>query len=252
MTHLFNDPPIRRAEAPASSAINTSRSSAEPAKPAAGRRSSARVLATLAAALVCPALLAIAAPFLQGGGVNDAYAESRRADAAALPVLNAELARIEADAPPQEAGAGGDVCVLATLAMPPEALKRIAADAAALRIPLVLRGLPMTAARSPDDPPYRLDKAKAQALLKPVVEAGASVEIDPNRFRRAFGRSAGQAPALFIAAEGELEVFPGEVRPRFALAWAAQNAGSAAVRAAAKAVLESAGLPLMPQEANVD
>lgn len=262
-------PPCSAASASAAGAAEQNTTGRPKMKPFGRRGADPRVgprprgLVRSGAALICPAAIAIAASYAHSGGFENASAASlssvevhaASADFDPLPRVAAELERPAAQAAAPTGAFDGDVCVLATLSMPPEALRRIAADAAKLRIPLVLRGLPMKKSAAHDHSaeaeaaPCRLDKAEAQRLLTPVIEAGASVEIDPKRFRRAFSsRSAAAAPALFIAAGGDVEVFPGEVRPRYALAWAAENAESASVRSAAAAVLANAGLASTAEE----
>lgn len=221
----------------------------------------AAVLSTLSI-MICPAFLAIVPETAQSFFVKSASAATmetfesvepipaERTAVAPLALLaSPEMRDVLPPAAADSSLSDADVALLLTLEMPEAALARMAADAAKLKLPVVLRGLPMKtkSPASPDAAPYQLDKAKAQAALAPLIDAGASVLIDPRRFRRAFAHDP-SVPALVIGCSDEkgdaLEVFPGEVRPRFAAAWAAQNAAAPCVRRAAEALLANAGLGL--------
>lgn len=156
-----------------------------------------------------------------------------------------------------------DVFLLMSLAVPDEALRTIAKDAAALGIPLVFRGLPMEKAppesesAKPADPAARVARAEIAARIAPLAALGCAVSVDPARWRyieAALG-SPIAVPALVVSLvsldrgpanpaaradmPAQLEIVPGEVRPRYALQWCEQNARSREMRSAIARFLEA-------------
>lgn len=176
-----------------------------------------------------------------------------------------------------------DITLFLSTSVPEASLLAIAEEAAALGIPLVFSSLPMKPeplwrAREeavaaglpwsgPWKPPASADAAAAARLFAPLVRAGASIEVDPIRWRRAAaalarGEAAGSVrplteapgaaeeapspahpaphrydliptPSLVFLSDEAVEVFPGDVRPLYALAWAAKHAEAPSIRRAA-------------------
>ena len=169
-----------------------------------------------------------------------------------------------------------ELYVLVSLSIPDEALKAIAKDAAALGIPLLLRGLPVkrapeSTAQAKNTP--KLDHAELTKRISLLVALGASVSVDPNRWRSveqvlqrqqtsdpssrvvpvpSLVLSLGalqvpeaqghERPADSVVEPQVLEVFPGEVRPSYALAYATENARSVRLREAVQRFLAEKGL----------
>lgn len=158
-----------------------------------------------------------------------------------------------------------EVFLLMSLAVPDEALRTIAKDAAALGIPLVFRGLPMEKAppdsesAKPAVPAARVARAEIAARIAPLTALGCAVSVDPARWRyieAALG-SPIAVPALVVSLASldrgpanpaaradmpaQLEIVPGEVRPRYALQWCEQNARSREMRSAIARFLEARG-----------
>ena len=264
-------------------------------------QSAARISAMRSAAailLLAPGLLSGAA--LAGAAQNTVSAVNHE-----LPVVNAEAARADDAAlaaaaaassasttaptledfearsallagernarPPSAAAASDlppampDVFLLMSLAVPDEALRTIANDAASLGIPLVFRGLPMEKAppdsesAKPAVPAARVARAEIAARIAPLTALGCAVSVDPARWRyveAALG-SPIAVPALVVSlvsldrgsanpaaradTPAQLEIVPGEVRPRYALQWCEQNARSREMRGAVARFLEARG-----------
>lgn len=161
-----------------------------------------------------------------------------------------------------------DVFLLMSLAVPDEALRTIAKDAASLGIPLIFRGLPMEKAppdsesAKPAVPAARVARAEIAARIAPLTALGCAVSVDPARWRyieAALG-SPIAVPALVVSlvsldrgpanpanpaaradTPAQLEIVPGEVRPRYALLWCEQNARSCEMRRAIARFLEARG-----------
>ena len=264
-------------------------------------QSAARISAMRSAAailLLAPGLLSGAA--LAGAAQNTVSAVNHE-----LPVVNAEAARADDAAlaaaaaassasttaptledfearsallagernarPPSAAAASDlppampDVFLLMSLAVPDEALRTIANDAASLGIPLVFRGLPMEKAppdsesAKPAVPAARVARGEIAARIAPLTALGCAVSVDPARWRyveAALG-SPIAVPALVVSlvsldrgsanpaaradTPAQLEIVPGEVRPRYALQWCEQNARSREMRGAVARFLEARG-----------
>ena len=264
-------------------------------------QSAARISAMRSAAailLLAPGLLSGAA--LAGAAQNTVSAVNHE-----LPVVNAEAARADDAAlaaaaaassasttaptledfearsallagernarPPSAAAASDlppampDVFLLMSLAVPDEALRTIAKDAASLGIPLVFRGLPMEKAppdsesAKPAVPAARVARGEIAARIAPLTALGCAVSVDPARWRyveAALG-SPIAVPALVVSlvsldrgsanpaaradTPAQLEIVPGEVRPRYALQWCEQNARSREMRGAVARFLEARG-----------
>ena len=158
-----------------------------------------------------------------------------------------------------------DVFLLMSLAVPDEALRTIAKDAASLGIPLVFRGLPMEKAppdsesAKPAVPAARVARGEIAARIAPLTALGCAVSVDPARWRyveAALG-SPIAVPALVVSlvsldrgsanpaaradTPAQLEIVPGEFRPRYALQWCEQNARSREMRSAVARFLEARG-----------
>lgn len=161
-----------------------------------------------------------------------------------------------------------DVFLLMSLAVPDGALRTIAKDAAALGIPLIFRGLPMEkpasrgeAAKAPFSVgrDARVARGEIAARIAPLTALGCAVSVDPARWRyveAALG-SPIAVPALVVSlvsldrgsanpaaradTPAQLEIVPGEVRPRYALQWCEQNARSREMRGAVARFIEARG-----------
>lgn len=115
----------------------------------------------------------------------------RAAPAAADPARIAEQYRAASGKPGDHRDSR--VIVFASLSMPTESLRRLAADAALAGVPIYFRGLR-----------YGLGPGKTQrglAELQPLVELGASVQIHPEAFEMYGVRSV----PVFVVASGSGE-----------------------------------------------
>lgn len=259
-----------------------------------------------AAAILLPALGLVSGSALAGATQNAVSAvnhelpvisaEAARADDAALSAAAAAAAASSASTapptledfearaalpagernarPPSAAAASDihpampDVFLLMSLAVPDEALRTIAKDAATLGIPLIFRGLPMEkpasrgeAAKAPFSVgrDARVARGEIAARIAPLTALGCAVSVDPARWRyieAALG-SPIAVPALVVSLvsldrgpanpatradmPAQLEIVPGEVRPRYALLWCEQNARSREMRSAIARFLEARG-----------
>lgn len=196
-------------------------------------------------------------------------------DAGRLP-LPTPAASEHAGAAASEDVDAADITLFLSTSMPEASLLAIAEEAAALGIPLVFSSLPMKPEplwrareeaiaaglpwRGPWKPPASADAEAAARIFAPLVQAGASIEVDPIRWRRAAAALArGEAaagstqplteaphrydliptPSLVFLSDQAVEVFPGDVRPLYALAWTAKHAEAPSIRrAAAKRLAE--------------
>lgn len=269
------------------------------------RRRTSQSAARISAMRSAAAILLLAPGLVSGSALAGATQNAVSAVNHELPVVNAEAARAddaalsaaaaassastapptlenfearsalpagERNARPTSAAAASDlqpampeVFLLMSLAVPDEALRTIAKDAAALGIPLVFRGLPMEKAppdsesAKPAVSAARVARAEIAARIAPLTALGCAVSVDPARWRY-FEAALGSpiaVPALVVSLvsldrgpanraaradmPAQLEIVPGEVRPRYALQWCEQNARSREMRSAVARFLEARG-----------
>ena len=150
----------------------------------------------------------------------------------------------------------GSVVILVSSSIPPESLRMIARDARRLGVGLALSGLPVKV-RRPDQAdaalargdarlgtPFVADKTELARFMKPVLEEGAYAGAAPmvwHAVRDALPEEPA-VPAMVFFASGVIEVFPGDVRPLYWAALAAQRAQTEDVRRRAADLIRAAGL----------
>ena len=146
--------------------------------------------------------------------------------------------------------------ILVSSSIPPESLRMIARDARRLGVGLALSGLPVKV-RRPDEAdaalargdarlgtPFVADKTELARFMKPVLEEGAYAGAAPmvwHAVRDALPEEPA-VPAMVFFASGVIEVFPGDVRPLYAAALAAERAQTEDVRRRAADLIRAAGL----------
>ena len=118
---------------------------------------------------------------------------------------------------------------------------------------------PDSESAKPAVPAARVARAEIAARIAPLTALGCAVSVDPARWRyveAALG-SPIAVPALVVSlvsldrgsanpaaradTPAQLEIVPGEVRPRYALQWCEQNARSREMRGAVARFLEARG-----------
>lgn len=176
---------------------------------------------------------------------------------------------------PLEDDAGIELCLFLSTSVPEASLRAIAEEAAALGLPLVFSSLPMKPEplwrarqealaaglewKGPWRPPASVDAGAVARLLAPLAQAGAAIEIDPLRWRlaeralraasapgsadtRSGGAGLLPVPALVLFSPQAIEVFPGDVRPLYAMSYARLHAETPALRRAVERRLAKRGL----------
>ena len=118
---------------------------------------------------------------------------------------------------------------------------------------------PDSESAKPAVPAARVARGEIAARIAPLTALGCAVSVDPARWRyveAALG-SPIAVPALVVSlvsldrgsanpaaradTPAQLEIVPGEVRPRYALQWCEQNARSREMRSAVARFLEARG-----------